>query len=135
MFVVRLAVGIAFPHALRAAMDHILDKKVKPLMPGKATLHRARLALDAALMLVHRQAIDIGVRIIRLGSADSSPQHQRDWLLCSYDWLKWDDVLKVAAAVDDLVKMRWAREEAHGDDSESGDELSDDDDDLAAARG
>jgi hypothetical protein len=64
--------------------------------------------------------------VFRFGWADSSPQHQRDWLLCSHDWIYEHDVEAAAAAVDALVAER-REEESRRAAAEGSDEEDDDD--------
>ena len=57
-------------------------------------------------MVAHRRWVATAPRVFRFGWADSSPQHQRDWLLCSHDWIYEHDAEAAAAAVDALVAER-----------------------------
>ena len=128
-FVIRRAMSMSLLPGVASAVEQFLNNSAKPILHGKSTIHRARLSLDVALMLTIRRAVASMPRVVRFGWADSSPQHQRDWLLSAHDWIKWEDLPKVAEAANGLVKLRLEREQRRRD----GDDSSDSDRDGAVA--
>ena len=129
LFVAQRAMNIAFKPALALGLQAIL-RAGKRLIPSKPSLHRARLSLDVALMVAHRRWVATAPRVFRFGWADSSPQHQRDWLLCSHDWIYEHDLEAAAAAVDALVAERREEERKQAEAGGSDDREEEDDDDV-----
>ena len=128
-FVLRQAVNIVFPGVLQASVQDLFEPKhgQRFVVPSKTARHRYRLSLDVSLMLLHRRQASTSRRI-RFGWADSSPQHTRDWLLCSHDSLDETDLLQASVAVDALLHYRFEREAGDDDDGSRSD-----DDALVAA--
>ena len=109
--VLQRAVNVVFPMLLQSTVAHMFSsKKVGHLIvPCKATRHRGRLSLDAALILLHRERLATR-RCLRFGWADSSSQLSRDWLLSAHDSMLESDLLRAAEAADGLVAARFRRE-------------------------
>jgi hypothetical protein len=97
--VVRRAFQLAFPSLATYAQD-IFRQHSDSSLPSASTVSRARLLLDASLLLVQNN--DNTPRL-RYGIADSSPQKGHDWLLSAVDEVLANDAVPCFEAFKKLV--------------------------------
>ena len=106
--VLKRAVSVAFPLMLNAAVEQMFAER-SHVVPSKSTQHKARLCLDVSLMLLQQRRSSQCVNILRFAWADASPQKGRGWLLCSYDYIRQDDLIKTFVAVNAFIEQKLAR--------------------------
>ena len=86
------AVSQVYP-CLAGHAESMLGPSSSKRAPSKASISRARVIFDAALLLMeHRETGRAGQIVLRHGVADSSPQKGHDWLLSCYDEIQLDMV-------------------------------------------
>ena len=86
---------------LREHVDSLLERDGSMGLPSVATVSRARVILDASLILMERSQ---HLPCIRFGIADSSPQKGHDWLLSATDEVAAKDVIPAWRAVCEMIK-------------------------------
>ena len=87
------AISTLFPDLISQSLIQQWEQGALRL-PSSSTMYRCRILLDVALVLWRRQ-ITNQHHYVRYGWADSSLQLQRDWLLCTLDEIRADQIIDV----------------------------------------
>ena len=87
--VIRYAFALVFP-SLSSHVAETIGKHTSAGIPSCSTISRARLPLDATLLIIQTRS---EVAAIRYGIADSSPQKGHDGLLSAVDEINAEDVV------------------------------------------
>ena len=90
----------------KSSVDMLYPGTTAPtaVMTNKDTAARDLFRLDLAYLMLTRDE-NFGTCILKFAWADSSPQGPYDWLLWKHRCVKARDLLTVAKAVSDLIRM------------------------------